>query len=564
MFQPVPDYWGNDNYWQSNPYNTTNGGPCLDQNAFFTNSVAKAIYKKRLRYLVARYGYSPNLLGWQLLSEIDNEYAYIDPAVVPPWHATMAGWLHTNDPFRHLVTTSLTGSSDRPEIWTVPQLDFATYHSYAEPAPATVLNTTAQSFLRRYNKPFLVDEFGTDWRGWSRTNDPYLRGFRQGLWGGALGGSVGTAMSWWWDSIEAEKDYSGYVSLGSILNRTGWGRGAWTNIGFLTSGQPPEVVGDPNSGAKPVDVQLPLNGGWGTLASGQLAVPGIQAADYSGSVLEAFLQGVWHPDLKTPFRLSGWFTNNSRLVLHVNSVSDGATLVVRADSTELFRTNLFNLDSGYTIDEEYNLDLAVNLPSGNHFIYVTNAGNDWIFLDWIRLEQVVPSSYSGNWLPSPQAIGLRGSNESLVYVVAPGASFPANATATTLPIQHNSTAILTNWPAGSFMAEWYDPATGASLGLTRSATTNGILAIQLPDFTEDLVGLIYPPPVLTALGATGNNPFQFILTSETGGKYLIQQSSDLFNWMPFLTVTNSIGLQILSDPGATTNSRSFFRAQKLD
>jgi hypothetical protein len=563
MFQPVGDYWGNDNYWQSNPYNATNGGPCINQDGFFTNSTAQTIYQKRLRYLVARYGYSSSLLGWQLLSEIDNEYAYLTPAYVPPWHSVMAGWLHTNDPFGHLVTTSLTGGSDRPEIWAVPQLDFATYHSYGEPAPATGLNKLAQSFLQRYQKPFLVDEFGTDWRGWNRTNDPYLRGFRQGLWGGALGGSVGTAMSWWWDSIDSENDYSVYTALGRILNRTAWGCGTWTNIGFQTPGGPPSTVGNPIPGAQPVNVQLPLNGGWAVMTSGQLAVPGLEAADHSASVLESFVHGVWHPDLKTPFHLNAWLTNNARLVMHLNSVSDGSIMVVRVDGAELFRTNLVNLDGAYNVNEEYNLDIPVSLPSGNHFIDITNAGTDWFYLDWVRLEQVLPASYTGNWLPSPDAIGLRGANESLLYLVAPGAAFPANATVA-LPVQDASTVTLTNWPAGNFLAEWYDPATATPLGLTRAATTNGQLVLQLPDFSEDLAALLYPPPTLTGGSLSSSNVFQFNLNSEIGGRYLIQTSSDLSNWLPFLTITNTTGTNLLATPYARTNGGAFFRAQKVN
>ena len=89
----------------------------------------------------------------------------------------------------------------------------------------------AQSFLQRYGKPMMIGEYGTSSGGWSRINDPYLRGWRQGIWGGALGGSVGTAMSWWWENIDGENDYLVYASLGDLLNRTGWGRGIWTNIG---------------------------------------------------------------------------------------------------------------------------------------------------------------------------------------------------------------------------------------------------------------------------------------------------------------------------------------------
>lgn len=137
MFETVPDYWGGNNYWTNNPYNVINGGPCVNQDAFFTNATAQTIYQKRLRYLTGRYGYSPHLLCWQLFNEIDNEYAYLVPADVAAWHGMMGGWLHTNDPFGHLVTTSFAASTDRPEVWGLPQMDFTTYHSYGEPSPAS-------------------------------------------------------------------------------------------------------------------------------------------------------------------------------------------------------------------------------------------------------------------------------------------------------------------------------------------------------------------------------------------------------------------------------------------
>jgi hypothetical protein len=147
------------------------------------------IYQKRLRYLVGRYGCSPNLLAWQLLNEIDNEYAYLKPADVASWHSVMGAWLHTKRSFQNLVTTSLTGSSDRPEIWTLPQLDFAAYHSYAEASPASGLATVAQSFLQKYRKACesSMSSGRTGAVGTGTTTLSFAR-FRQGLWGGALGG----------------------------------------------------------------------------------------------------------------------------------------------------------------------------------------------------------------------------------------------------------------------------------------------------------------------------------------------------------------------------------------
>jgi hypothetical protein len=562
MFEVTPDYWGGNNMWPVNPYNVTNGGPCINQDAFFTNSAAQTIYQKRLRYLIGRYGYSPNLLVWQFFNEIDNVYAYLNPNDVAAWHGVMGAWMHTNDPFGHLVTTSLTGSSDRPEIWTVPELDFAAYHSYGEPWPAMRLNEVAQSFLQRYGKPVLIDEFGTDWRGWNRTNDPYLRGFRQGLWGGAVGGSVGTGMSWYWDLIHSENDYPVYTGLAAVLNRTGWGRGVWTNIGFRTAGSPPATVGDLIPGGQAFDVYLPLGGTWGGMPAGQLAIPNAAAAGYSAGMLNNFVHGIWHSDLKTPFQLSAWLTNNSRLVMHLNSVSDGSILVVQADNTELFRTNLPNLDGTYNVDNEYNLDIPVALPAGKHLVTITNAGTDWFYLDSVTLEHVLPSMYAGNWVPSPDAIGIRGSHESLLYVVAPGASFPASATNTTLALQHGQTVTLTNWPAGTFFGEWHDPAAGALAGYSQATTTNGTLMMPLPDFREDLAGMLYGPPQLKTLGKTGDGTFQFQLNSETGGRYLIEESTDLAHWTTFQSITNVAASVVLTDSSMATNPRSFFRAKQ--
>jgi hypothetical protein len=561
MFMTQPDpTWGGNNYWPENPYSITNGGPCAVANDFFTNATAETIYQKRLRYLIARYGYSQNLLAWEFFNEIDNDYSFLNPTNVAAWHGLMGGWLHTNDVFGHLVTTSLTGGSDRPEIWSLPQLDFSAYHSYGDPSPASRLSTLAQAFLQNYRKPMMVGEFGTSSSGWNRTNDPFLRGWRQGIWGGALGGSVGTAMSWWWDNIDSEDDYPIYSALGAVLDPTGWGIGAWTNISFQTTGTPPVTVGNLLPGVQPCDVQLLLDPGWGDMVPGRLAIPGPQAAFFSAPALNSFVQGIYHADLKTPCQLNAWLTNGASLVMHLNSVSDGSVMVVLVDGVQVFSTNLVNLDGGFTVDEEYNIDIPVPLPAGLHTVTITNAGDDWFYLDWIELNQVLPATYAGNWQASSAAIGLQGAHESLLYVVAPEVSFPANATNATLPLQHAQTLTLTNWPAGRFFADWYDPATGAPLGNSQTTTVNGGLALPLPDYSADLAAVLYPPPRFSPVNVAGTNGFQFLLNSETGGHYLIQQSFDLVHWAPYLNVTNATGAMVLSIPSGGTNGVSFFRA----
>jgi hypothetical protein len=148
----------------------------------------------------------------------------------------------------------------------------------------------------------------------------------------------------------------------------------------------------------------------------------------------------------------------------------------------------------------------------------------------------------------------------LLYVVAPGVSFPANATNAMLPVQHSETISLTNWPTGKFVAEWYDPATAAPLGITQTVASDGGLVLTMPDYTEDLAAVVYQPPRLIPSAYAPTNGFQFRLVSETGGRYLIQQSLDLVNWMPYSSLTNSTGTSLLRYPLKATDPQRYFRA----
>jgi predicted dehydrogenase len=89
-----------------------------------------------MRYIIGRWGYSQNVLAWEFFNEIDNSYFLLNVNDVRSWHGAMSEWLHANDPYKHLVTTSLKGGSDDSLLWNLPHLDFACYHSYGEQAHA--------------------------------------------------------------------------------------------------------------------------------------------------------------------------------------------------------------------------------------------------------------------------------------------------------------------------------------------------------------------------------------------------------------------------------------------
>lgn len=224
IFETKPDYWGGNDFWPRHPYNVANGGPCQTQNDFFTNADAKQLYEKRLRYIVARWGAFPNILAWEFFNEIDNEYKYLKHPDVVAWHRDMGRRLRSLDPYHHLVTSSFTGGSERPDLYALEEMDFAQYHSYNEKHPAQMMAGKTGRFFEKYHKPFFVSEYGTDWKGWKPDTDPHLRALHQAIWSSAFTGAAGTGMTWWWENIHSANLYPHWSALNAFLKSTGVAR----------------------------------------------------------------------------------------------------------------------------------------------------------------------------------------------------------------------------------------------------------------------------------------------------------------------------------------------------
>lgn len=60
---PTYDSWG------FNPYNAENGGPATDTEDYWSNNEVRKHYKNRLRYIIARWGYSSSLMSLNLWND---------------------------------------------------------------------------------------------------------------------------------------------------------------------------------------------------------------------------------------------------------------------------------------------------------------------------------------------------------------------------------------------------------------------------------------------------------------------------------------------------------------
>lgn len=213
-----------DGGWKGNDHNKINGGPAATPQEFFTNDESKAMYKNRLRYLVARWGYSPAIAAWEFFNEIDNavftptphDSVLIDHRAVTQWHDEMSTYLKQNDPYQHIVTTSVS-HRDIVGMNDLKNIDLNQKHIYNK---THLITPTIREYIARYKKPYVIGEFGYDWN-WDNVKHEYGTNFefdyRRGLWYGLFSPTPILPMTWWWEFFD-ERNMTPYFKNVRTIN----------------------------------------------------------------------------------------------------------------------------------------------------------------------------------------------------------------------------------------------------------------------------------------------------------------------------------------------------------
>ena len=152
-------------YWNGNPYNTSNGGIISNSKDFFTNSACVNNYKNKLRYIIARWGYSAHLMSYELFNEVDQfspEY-WNDgsmPGKVTNWHKEVINFAKLRDYDRHLYTTSTTGPSFG-SLYDLSEIDYTSVHYYTSDYNSEYQkNCIERGEVTLHKKPMIFGEVG--------------------------------------------------------------------------------------------------------------------------------------------------------------------------------------------------------------------------------------------------------------------------------------------------------------------------------------------------------------------------------------------------------------------
>jgi len=212
-----------DGEWEFSPFNVKNGGYLTLPDEYFSDPRAMKSFRQLMRYIVARWGYSPNIFAWELWSELDLAGSKKDnhrlPAVVD-WHKLMARSIKDMDPYDHLITTHV--SSDytvqNRDIIALPDIDFAAvdaYHGNPDPVHIVSLMASTAQFNNALGKPVIITEFGGAWS--AQTVKHLEDALHAALWASPAVPLGATPMFWWWQLVDEENFYPIFAGVSRFM-----------------------------------------------------------------------------------------------------------------------------------------------------------------------------------------------------------------------------------------------------------------------------------------------------------------------------------------------------------
>lgn len=474
--------------WDRCPYNVANGGPLKEPQELYTTEEGHRLIRQRMRYIVARWGWDPNIFCWELWNEL-NVFPGWDKIVpeIARWHVEMAGVLRSLDPNRHLVSTSFCNSEGHADIWKLPDLDFVQSHTYGVTDMADQLPEVTRTMKQRYGRPHLLGEFGVPLTaevlaGMAKI-DPQGVHLHNAIWSSALSGGAGTALTWWWDNyVHPNNLYRIFTPLAKYCDGVPWTTAAFRPVEAAVSWRktpPPQP---------PRDLVLPCRGQ--PQVSGHVTLDVRQPPKSLGRF---YLYGRAQRDQQKSVAFTLDRPTAGRLILHVGQVWTLGILELKLDGKPVLRQEFpagpgdgpwkkSELDKRWNIyGAEYDKDIAIEVPAGRHTVDFFNAGKDGITIDRITLPASVPDDR-----PHLRCVGLTGQRLALLWIQNSDHTFESLMEKRAVATVEGARVTVRRIPPGPCQVEWWDTASGQLTRTTTERATENGLALELPALAGDL------------------------------------------------------------------------------
>ncbi|HEY1765846.1 MAG TPA: DUF5060 domain-containing protein [Opitutaceae bacterium] len=420
----------NDSNWAQNPWNAANrGGFLKEPDDFFTDANARIMTLVKYRYIVARWGWSPAIVAWELFNEVHWTDAYRNghEAEVGRWHSEIAKFLRSIDAYGHLITTST--DDLRSPIY--EQMDYYQPHLYA-----TNMIAGARSFDPAYaslTKPAFYGEAGDDHEPLSEAQKKAGLAIVPPVWASLMGQGEYPCQPWdGWRLVEQNR----LGELGGVLRFLAINR-VTLQANLLPFSVPVEC-------AEKVPLKILAGQSWQRRAAPDFTFPldgsvPMEAADVPSTLVspeESIAHGfpskaTYHFDFPAP----------TKLTVHVGKIGDGVaglrlTLDGQIAATQRWPGGAPPKPNQFTVP----------VSAGKHTLVVEGPGPEWV---------EVPEIDLGMQTSALALIGRRNAHFIEAWVWSRRNLYATNPSA---PV--SGTVDLDNVAAGTWKVTWWDTTTG--------------------------------------------------------------------------------------------------------
>ena len=416
--------------WAQNPYNSSNGGPCGEPQDFFVHQDARNYFKRKIKYINARWGYSTHVQSWEILSEADRTSAWGSfPTQTIEWCNEMAEYTASVDKQNRPVSSGFAIPQHHPDVWNNSANAFTQLHIYDIIPDLEIKNYNyTRWYLDEFQKPVVIGEFALAHSPEEVIDyDPDGITFHNCIWSSVFSGSHATSLSWWWDNYLIPQDLLPHMQ--SIAN-------------FISQ------VGPPGGNLEPESLHTTSN------INDLITID----PDFSSSLSKApehyFTiepSGYLKPlELDLGEVLYGYFFNSSRNppTFKVNYTKAGEFTVELGDLATYSRIRI-SLDGVGVLEQPAftNTSYTINVPQGEHEIKVANVSNGFMEVREYRLLNYTPRLRAFAMRNEKHAVGwIQNRKYNWEYVYPNGTPPPATG----------GKMYFEDFNEGLYQLDWYD------------------------------------------------------------------------------------------------------------
>ncbi len=455
--------------WDNYGYNVLNGGPLSGPGVFFASAQAQELFRRRLRYIAARWGYSPQIFAWEMIDEIDHTTNY-NAQTAATWLQTMVGYLRQVDQNRHLITA---GSRDfDATIADSPVLDLTQARFFQRRPFETVADQVVGSVdairqnLETANVPTLLTAFSLNPWFESTAEDPEGISVQTTLWASAFSGAGGGAMSAFGETYVVpqalQRYYPPLAAFASVVD--------WAHLNLKPADA--ALLADDDSLYQPLRVDNfvrhygePAADSVTHLITSDGVVPDVAAV--SSYLYGQLYNNAWHQTQQYRVAISHPTYFEARV--RSTSTQAGARLVIQVDgetAAELV------LDTNAK-----DVALRVPLTVGEHTVTLENQGDDWLQLEALEL---------GAFSAPVRVLTLRDVDSGVALSWLQYRSYTWDRLDEPRPpllFRYR----LDGMPVGRYAVELWSPLTGAVIGQDLTTVgADGTLSIDLVPMSDEL------------------------------------------------------------------------------